>query len=180
MPRREDTQAGAPKRTRRGRRARRRARGETSAGVVVFNDDSPSFDREPSRTAGRRWLIVKHRKGHWGFPKGHVEPGESLTQTALRELAEEVGIAPDQVELIDGFTAVNRYRFTGKDGQRVDKTVHYFLGQSRTDRVTVSAREIDDYAWLLAGACRKRLTYHTARQVLARAAAFVEGAGPCP
>ena len=29
---------------------------------------------------------------HYGFPKGHIEPGESKKQTALREIFEETGI----------------------------------------------------------------------------------------
>lgn len=40
-------------------------------------------------------LLIKYppsRGGAWAFPKGHVEPGESLEQTALREVQEECGV----------------------------------------------------------------------------------------
>ena len=38
--------------------------------------------------------------GYWGFPAGHIEEGESPEQAALRESFEEVGYAPDSVELL--------------------------------------------------------------------------------
>lgn len=41
----------------------------------------------------RQVLLVKGKKSQkWGFPKGHMEEGESEEETALRELSEETGI----------------------------------------------------------------------------------------
>ncbi len=40
-----------------------------------------------------RVLMIRHKNGTWVFPKGHIEPGESKTQTAEREVAEEAGVA---------------------------------------------------------------------------------------
>ncbi|ANE43829.1 NUDIX hydrolase [Deinococcus puniceus] len=40
-----------------------------------------------------RVLLVRYRgSGAWAFPKGHVEPGETLEQTAVREVQEETGV----------------------------------------------------------------------------------------
>jgi bis(5'-nucleosidyl)-tetraphosphatase len=39
------------------------------------------------------FCVVHHASGHWGFPKGHPNQGESERETALRELNEETGIA---------------------------------------------------------------------------------------
>jgi diadenosine hexaphosphate hydrolase (ATP-forming) len=36
--------------------------------------------------------MIRHKNGTWVFPKGHIEPGESKTQTAEREVAEEAGV----------------------------------------------------------------------------------------
>ena len=49
---------------------------------------------------GKKVLIVRAKKNprDWIFPKGHVEPGESLAETACRELAEEAGIAGKAVQ----------------------------------------------------------------------------------
>ena len=38
-------------------------------------------------------LLVRYRSGTWAFPKGHVEPGETLEQTAVREVQEESGVS---------------------------------------------------------------------------------------
>jgi phosphohistidine phosphatase len=37
-------------------------------------------------------LVTSSRKGRWGFPKGIVDPGESLRQTAIKEAREEAGL----------------------------------------------------------------------------------------
>jgi diadenosine hexaphosphate hydrolase (ATP-forming) len=37
-------------------------------------------------------LLVRYPSGAWAFPKGHVEPGETLAQTAVREVQEEGGV----------------------------------------------------------------------------------------
>ena len=49
------------------------------AGGVVFNEDGDV-------------LVIRHRNGEWVFPKGHVEDGERMVETAIREVAEEAGV----------------------------------------------------------------------------------------
>lgn len=46
-------------------------------------------------------LLLGHREGSWVFPKGHVDPGESPLEAALREVAEEAGVrahCPDETQ----------------------------------------------------------------------------------
>ncbi len=50
------------------------------AGGIVFN-------------AKGKVLVLKHKEGSWVFPKGHIDPGESRLEAALREVEEEAGIA---------------------------------------------------------------------------------------
>ncbi|HEX7021284.1 MAG TPA: NUDIX domain-containing protein [Trueperaceae bacterium] len=50
------------------------------AGGVVFNDQGEV-------------LLLHHAGGHWVFPKGHIDPGETPLETALREVEEESGVA---------------------------------------------------------------------------------------
>lgn len=61
------------------RRSRRPRRIVEGAGGVVINDDG-------------RVLLIRHRNGTWVFPKGHVEPGESKVDAAVREVEEEAGV----------------------------------------------------------------------------------------
>jgi len=57
---------------------------EKSCGAVVF-----------TTIGGQRlYVLAQALGGHYGFPKGHMEPGETEEQTALREIWEEVGIRP--------------------------------------------------------------------------------------
>ena len=60
-----------------------------------------------------KYLLIKHKEeggGHWDFPKGHIESGESEEVTALRELKEETGI--DHAKIIPGFKGEITYYFT--------------------------------------------------------------------
>ena len=57
-------------------------------GVIIYDKDTKTY------------LLVKGRKsGKWGFPKGHMELGETERETAIRELKEETGISlhPDSL-----------------------------------------------------------------------------------
>lgn len=37
-------------------------------------------------------LVYRSAQADWSFPKGHVEPGETTEETAVREIKEECGI----------------------------------------------------------------------------------------
>ncbi len=129
---------------------------DASFGIIPIHDQA----------GARRFLLVHQKKGHWGFPKGHAEPGETPTQTALRELAEETGI--ESVRLIGGDCFVERYSFLTKKCERVDKTVTFFIGLVDDPKVTVQPEEVKDFAWLPADQARDRLTFPEARELLAR------------
>jgi 8-oxo-dGTP pyrophosphatase MutT (NUDIX family) len=89
---------------------------ETSAGGLVL-------DLSGSTPLGA--LIGKQdRRGRllWSLPKGHVEPGETAEQAAIREVAEETGINGE----ILGTLGTIDFWFVA-EGRRVHKTVHHFL-----------------------------------------------------
>lgn len=58
-------------------------------GIIIFTSDM------------KNTIIVESRKGKYGFPKGHLEKGETPNECALRELFEETGITNNQIELSD-------------------------------------------------------------------------------
>ena len=108
-------------------------------------------------------LLIKHVVGgHWSFPKGHVEPGETEEQTALREIKEETGI---DVELNTSFREVVSYspkRDTTKD-------VIYFLGKAKTFQYTPQEEEIAQIKWVEINLAHSFLTYDNDKQLVNKA-----------
>ncbi|ABL87271.1 NUDIX hydrolase [Pyrobaculum islandicum DSM 4184] len=126
---------------------------EVSAGAVVFY-----------RGEEVEYLLLHYPAGHWDFPKGNVEPGETPEQTALREIREETGL---EVELIPGFREEVEYVYT-RGGRRVRKKVIFFLARAKSKEVKLSW-EHTGYAWLPFDKALARVTYETSRRVLAKA-----------
>lgn len=131
-----------------------------------------SFGIVPVRRENGRalYLLIQHRAGHWSFPKGHAEPGETALETARRELREETGIA--DVDVVEGRTFIEHYD-TVKRGKDIDKTVTYFLGWVKRPDVRIQAEEVRDYAWLDAASAAERITFEETRRILAEAGRVV-------
>ena len=138
-------------------------RREKSAGAVIFNPHTKKF------------LLLHyptHGKGHWDFPKGHVEPGEDEIDTAKREIKEETGL---YVEFLFGFRDEIKYHF--HDGKTlVEKKVVYFLAFTNMEEVKLSY-EHDNYRWLSYEDSLKTITYDTSRKILIKAHRFLEAMG---
>ena len=74
-------------------------------------------------------LMIQDRLGRWTIPKGHVEDGESLEQTALREVAEETGLTHFRLgEKLDKL-----HFFYRKEGKLIFMTTHVFLMEALGD-----------------------------------------------
>ena len=115
----------------------------------------------------RRYLLLRAAShGNWGFPKGHMDPGETHLQTARRETEEEAGIAA--VRVVDGFGVVDRYSVnTPKRGAYV-KEARYFLGLVDECRHTLS-EEHSEGGWFTLQEALSRLTFDFLKQTLRQA-----------
>jgi 8-oxo-dGTP pyrophosphatase MutT (NUDIX family) len=99
------------------------------------------------------------------LPKGHIEPGESGAETALREVREETGVDSRLVEKLDDI----RYWYT-RDGARVLKVVSFFLLAYRSGSLRDYQREeVDGAEWIPLEDAPERLAYRGEKQ-MARAA----------
>ena len=99
------------------------------------------------------------------LPKGHIEPGESGAETAVREVREETGLDSRLVEKVDDI----RYWYT-RDGARVLKVVSFFLLAYRSGSLRDYQREaIDGAEWIPLEEAPERLAYRGEQQ-MARAA----------
>lgn len=134
---------------------------EYSCGAVVF-----------TRIGGVPHYVLVRAKdqplGCHGFPKGHMEAGETEEQTALREIYEEVGL---RVRLLPGFRAVTEYPLPAPPDTR--KRVVFFLAEYENQEVTIQESELGSYT-LAPWPQALELTEHAdSRQILADAHAFL-------
>ncbi len=91
-------------------------------------------------------LMIQDRMGRWTIPKGHVEPGESLAQTAIREVREETGLQKTKIR--DKLDKI--HFFYRKEGKLILMTTYVFLMEAvgRSDRVVPENSEgIVDVKW---------------------------------
>ena len=108
-------------------------------------------------------LLIKHiNSGHWSFPKGHMEQGESETETALREIKEETGL---DVLLDPTFRESVTY-FPRKDTQKV---VVYFIAKAKTYDYTPQEDEIAEIRWVDIGYAATMLTYENDKTIVNKA-----------
>lgn len=75
------------------------------------------------------FLLMRHAE-RWDLPKGHVDPGETELECALRELDEETGLTRSEIEIVPGFEFTTHYQVRSKQsGMLADKTLKIFLGR---------------------------------------------------
>jgi tRNA nucleotidyltransferase (CCA-adding enzyme) len=137
---------------------------DKSYGVVPIFKSSDGF----------LFCLIKHNKGHWGFPKGHKHENESDEETALRELKEETGIA--KADLLHEPYFIEQYSFE-KNAVLLDKSVKYFLGSvsSMTSETPDSfKKEIPELRWGNYEETRELLTFPQAREVLEQVTAYLK------
>ena len=132
---------------------------EHSAGAVVF-----------TREAGElRFVILRSVFGNPGFPKGHIEDGETDRDTALREVEEETGL---RIRLLPDFRAVNVFPLPNKTNTW--KQVVYYLGEYENQALRPKEGEISDARLLPYEAALTALSFENTRAVLREAKAFLD------
>jgi len=126
------------------------------------------------RVGGIEVALGEQRDRHSGaatvrLPKGKREPGESLEETALREVAEETGFSGRIVGEFDPVHYVYR-----RDGRPIDKTVHFYLMELASDAVGETDGELTRVAWHPLAEAERLLSFDTERQIMAAARARLE------
>jgi 8-oxo-dGTP pyrophosphatase MutT (NUDIX family) len=97
----------------------------------------PAQSQPPHVVLTRRRSDLRRHAGEISFPGGRMDPGDAdLTATALREAEEEIGLAPDAVELLGALAPVSTFA-TGYQ-------IHPFVGTiAAGQRWRISPREVD-------------------------------------
>jgi bis(5'-nucleosidyl)-tetraphosphatase len=132
---------------------------EKSAGAIVFRRQNKEI----------KYLIIKYGWGHWEFPRGGIEKGESLEETARREIEEETGIK--NIEFIEGFKEWIKFFFKLK-GDGIMKIATFFLAETKTEEIKLS-HEHEDHAWLKYEDALDKLTFDNSKKVLKKAHNFI-------
>ena len=136
---------------------------DCSMGVIVFYRFPRSI----------KYLIIKHRKGHWAFPKGHAEKGETKLETALRELKEETGVSKI-VLLKKNILLKEAYKFTDKKGVKILKKVDYFIAEAKNKKVKIDLKEVTNFRWATLKAGIEKVTFDESKSVLKKADKIVK------
>ncbi|MEC8461234.1 MAG: NUDIX domain-containing protein [Pseudomonadota bacterium] len=110
-------------------------------------------------------LLLHYPRGHWDFPKGHINANETEHETACRELHEETAIK--EISLVDGFRGVSEYDFR-RERVLYRKKVIYFIATTLEDQVVLSD-EHQGFEWMPLGKAYQRLTFENSRSLLTRA-----------
>jgi len=142
--------------------ARLRSVSATSAGGVVIRVEG-----------GRAQVVVGIRRRERDrrtttLPKGTPIAGETLEETAVREVREETGL---DVRVSAPIGSI-QYHFAQR-GLRVDKTVHYFLMEAVGGDLARHDHEFEQVLWLDLLEAREHLTFDTERALIERAATAI-------
>ena len=100
-----------------------------------------------------QFLLMQATYGnfHWSPPKGHVKPGETDYEAAIRETKEEAGLSDSVLAVMYDFKIELRYNVTNRwNGKKRDKRTMYWLAEllKPAENSVVMSREHQDFKWL--------------------------------
>ena len=145
--------------------ARLRTAAATSAGGIVVRAERD----------GRSLVVGMRRRDRdavtWTLPKGTPNDGETIEETALREVNEETGL---DVRIVEPLPSID-YSFT-QSGTRIHKTVHYFLMEPVGGDLSRHDHEFERVRWVRFADAQGLLTFPTERALVQQAAERLERA----
>ena len=144
-----------------GRATSRKVERHVSAGGVVYR----VTDEKIEAVLCGRWEPPR-----WSLPKGTPDPGESLEETALREVREETGL---EVELEAPIGNINYWFVIPADRIHCNKTVHFYLMAHKGGCTDLHDPEFDEVRWFSSEDALKSLTYVNEAKVLDKALAMI-------
>jgi 8-oxo-dGTP pyrophosphatase MutT (NUDIX family) len=118
-------------------------------------------------------LCGRDADGVWGLPKGTPDPGESLEETAIREVNEETGL---QVRLVGKIDTVEYWFALPREGVRYHKFVHHYLMVPIGGDTADHDGEYDRVEWSPIEEAVKTLSYSNEAAIVRKAQALIEEA----
>lgn len=117
---------------------------------------------------GIKYLVLK-RKLHWSgweFPKGGIEPKEEIEEAIKRELKEETGQFPLNMQKHNFY---GKYKYKKKSlgrGHFIGQTFSLYSAEVENEKVILDEREHSNYLWLPCSEAHKKLTYRNQKKCL--------------
>jgi 8-oxo-dGTP pyrophosphatase MutT (NUDIX family) len=111
----------------------------------------------------------------WSIPKGHIEPGESPEDAAVREIAEETGILGEVLAPLGSIA----FWFV-ENGRRIHKTVHHFLLRPVGGALSTADHEVAEVAWVPLSEAVARLCHADERDLAHRASRLLAARDATP
>ena len=128
-----------------------------SAGAIIYHHKDGEW----------YFLLVHMHQGHWGFPKGHLEYGETHLAGALREVHEEVGLSLTE-HIESNYTITDNYTYPHKhasDTLVLKSSLYFPVRLDYRPDITIQITELRDYAWCTSTEALERIT-HTQTKVM--------------
>ena len=136
---------------------------EFSAGGVVYKKQESGIKNQEDELM---ILLCKHSFHHgWVFPKGLIgdtdeNRNQTKEETAIREVKEETGVSGKIEKALTPVTYVYEW-----DGEKIKKTVYYFLMRFIDGDITKHDDEMEEVEWLSPSEVENRLTYPSDKKV---------------
>ena len=133
---------------------------EKSCGAVVYTKNESGIIE---------YLLIKHKNGgHWSFPKGHMEVGETEEETAAREILEETGL---KVKINQNF----RFEMEYSPKPRILKKVVYFVAETKNREILCQIEEVIGSMWVEYESANQKLIHSESIKLMAEAKKYIEG-----
>ena len=114
-----------------------------------------------------RVLILRHHRGEWVFPKGHIDTGETPLQAALREIEEEAGV---QATCLDSERVfITRYY----NNRQEERAIRWFVLQSPTAETVLRETLFPEGAFVSAAEALSCLSFEEDRRLLQEVLAWL-------
>lgn len=137
---------------------------EKSCGVIIFKNDNNT----------RKYLMIRGvgiYQDYYGFPGGHMEPGETERETAIREVKEETGL---DVVLFDDFRTVDEHPLAREGRPNDRKTNVYFLAEYHGQEFSMQKSEVSEIVLLDYDEALKCIQYEESRRELTEAEEYLQ------